>query len=97
MTRVADVCQELAGEFMLGALEPDERAAVERRMRDGPDFRRCVNAWTGRLTPLADRVAKVTPPASAWAPIHQCIGGGAASTSAGNRKACGSKSRRGPR
>lgn len=78
---MADVSEELAGEFVLGALEADERAAVERRMRDEPDFRRSVDAWTRRLTPLADRVAPVTPPASAWGAIRQRIGGGAPSIS----------------
>ena len=78
---MADVSEELAGEFVLGALEADERAAVERRMRDEPDFRRSVDLWSRRLTPLADRVAPVTPPASAWAAIHQRIGGGAPSIS----------------
>jgi hypothetical protein len=52
-----------------------------RRMRDEPDFRRSVDAWARLLTPLADRVAPVTPPASAWAAIHQQIGGGAPSIS----------------
>ena len=73
--------EELAGEFVLGALEADERAAVERRMCDEPDFRRSVDAWTRRLTPIADRVAPLTPPASAWAAIHQRIGGKAQSIS----------------
>jgi anti-sigma factor ChrR (cupin superfamily) len=70
-----DVSDELAGEFVLGVLEADERAAVERRMRDEPDFRRTVDAWSRRLTPLSHRVAAVTPPASAWAAIQQRIGG----------------------
>jgi anti-sigma factor ChrR (cupin superfamily) len=76
-----DVSEELAGEFVLGALEADERRATERRMRDEPGFRRSVDAWTLRLTPLADRVAPLTPPASAWAAIRQRIGGAAPSIS----------------
>jgi len=76
-----DVSGEPAGEFVLGALEADERRDVERHMREDPGFRRSVDAWTRRLTPLADRVAPVTPPASAWAAIRQRIGGGAPSIS----------------
>src|SRR5271168_4413112 len=76
-----DVSGEPAGEFVLGALEADERRDVERRMREDPGFRRAVDAWTRRLTPLAGRVAPVTPPASAWAAIRQRIGGGAPSIS----------------
>ena len=78
---MADVSEKLAGEFVLGTLEAGERTMVERRMRDEPDFRRSVDGWTRRLTPLADRVAPVTPPASVWAAIHQRIGGGAPSPS----------------
>jgi len=78
---MTDLAEELAGEFVLGALDADERRAVERRMCDEPGFRRSVDGWTRRLTPLADRVAPVTPPASAWAAIQQRIGGAAPSTS----------------
>jgi anti-sigma factor ChrR (cupin superfamily) len=78
---VADASEELAGEVVLGLLEADERAAVERRVRDEPDFRRSVDAWARRLMPLSDRVDPVTPPASAWAAIRQRIGGGAPSIS----------------
>ena len=79
--RMPDVSEELAGEFVLGALEADERRAIERRMRDEPGFRCSVDAWTRRLTPLADRVAPVTPPATTWAAIQQRIGGAAPSSS----------------
>jgi quercetin dioxygenase-like cupin family protein len=78
---VADVSEALAGEFVLGALEVDERATVERRMRDEPDFRRSVDAWSFRLMPLSNRVGPVMPPASVWAAIRQRIGGGAPSIS----------------
>jgi quercetin dioxygenase-like cupin family protein len=74
---VAELSEELAGEFVLGVLEADERATVERRMRDEPDFRRSVDAWFCRLIPLADCVGPVMPPASVWEAIRQCIGGGA--------------------
>jgi anti-sigma factor ChrR (cupin superfamily) len=76
-----DESEEVAGEFVLGALEADERATVERRMRDEPDFRRSVDAWSRRLMPLSDRVGPVMPPASAWAAIQQRIGGGVPSRS----------------
>jgi quercetin dioxygenase-like cupin family protein len=78
---VADASEELAGEVVLGLLEADERAAVERRVRDEPDFRRSVDAWARRLMPLSDRVDPVMPPASLWAAIRQRIGGGAPSIS----------------
>jgi quercetin dioxygenase-like cupin family protein len=78
---VAELSEELAGEFVLGVLEADERATVERRMRDEPDFRRSVDAWSCRLMPLSDRVGPVMPPAFLWAAIRQRIGAAALSVS----------------
>jgi anti-sigma factor ChrR (cupin superfamily) len=66
--------QDLAGEFVLGALEDDERAAVERRMREEPAFRRSVELWSRYLMPLLDRVAPVTPPAAVWLAVRERIG-----------------------
>jgi len=76
-----DLSDDLAGEYVLGVLDADERTAVERRMRDEPEFRRSVDCWSRRLVPLSDRVAPLTPPASAWAAIQQRIGGAMSATS----------------
>ena len=51
----------LAGEYVLGVLAPDERAAVERRLLDNPDLAARVAAWQVRLAPLAEDLAPVTP------------------------------------
>ena len=71
-----EVSEDLAGEFVLGALEADELVAVERRMRDEPDFRRAVDAWSRRLAPLLEQVSPKTPPVSAWSAIQRRVGGG---------------------
>src|SRR5215467_16047305 len=71
-----EVSEDLAGEFVLGTLEADELAAVERRMRAEPDFRRAVDAWSRRLAPLLEQVSPKTPPASAWSAIQRRVGGG---------------------
>ena len=75
----AEVTPDLAGEFVLGVLEADERLAVERRMRDEPEYCRSVDIWLRRLTPLTERVSPVQPPASAWAAIQQRLGSAAPS------------------
>jgi anti-sigma factor ChrR (cupin superfamily) len=71
-----EVSEDLAGEFALGALEADELAAVERRIRDEPDFRRAVDTWSRRLAPLLEQVSAKTPPVSAWSAIQRRVGGG---------------------
>jgi len=79
-TRVAEVTPDSAGEFALGVLEANERLAVEGRMREDPEFRRDVDIWLRRLTPLTERVSPVQPPASVWAAIQQRLGNTAPST-----------------
>src|SRR5215469_12345553 len=81
VTRVRDTPEELAGEYVLGCLEADERRLVESRMRAEPSFCRFVNAWSRRLTQLLDRTSPMTPPASVWMSIQRRIGGVAPSTS----------------
>jgi anti-sigma factor ChrR (cupin superfamily) len=71
-----EASEDLAGDFVLGALEADELVAVERRMRDEPDFRRAVDAWSRRLAPLLEQVSPKTPPVSAWSAIERRVGGG---------------------
>lgn len=82
-----EVSEDLAGEFVLGALEANDRSAVERRIRNEPDFRRAVDAWSHRLMPLLERMSPVIPPASTWAAIQRRIGSTA--PSAARRRAEG--------
>jgi anti-sigma-K factor RskA len=52
----------LAGEYVLGTLDPAERAAVAaRRQREGA-LDAAIAAWEARLAPLMDEVAPVAPP-----------------------------------
>jgi anti-sigma-K factor RskA len=52
----------LAGEYVLGTLDPAERAAVEaRRQREGA-LDTAIAAWEARLAPLIDEIAPVAPP-----------------------------------
>ncbi len=52
----------LAGEYALGLLEGDERAAFEARLKDEADLRRRVRDWSERLSRLSGDVAPVAPP-----------------------------------
>jgi quercetin dioxygenase-like cupin family protein len=74
---MAEVTPDLAGEFALGVLEADERLWVERRMRDDPDYRRDVDSWLRRLSPLNEGLSPVPAPAAAWAAIQRRLGSAA--------------------
>ena len=49
-----DELDGLAGEYVLGTLSADERAAAEARYAADAEFRRLVSDWEARLQPLAD-------------------------------------------
>jgi anti-sigma-K factor RskA len=70
----------LAAEYVLGTLDASERTAVAaRRQREG-DLDAAIGAWERRLSPLADAVAPLEPPAGLFSRIEARLanaGGGA--------------------
>ena len=56
-----DDLDALAGEFVLGTLDRDERRAAEARISADPAFRASVAAWEARLQPLADAATPIAP------------------------------------
>jgi anti-sigma-K factor RskA len=63
----------LAAEYVLGALEGEERREAERLLAADAAFARSVSAWQQRLTPLAAHAAPAAPPADLWRRIEQDI------------------------
>lgn len=57
-----DEFDALAGEYVLGTLDPGERAAVAARRQREPALDAAITAWEARLAPLMDDIAPVTPP-----------------------------------
>ncbi|WP_188518475.1 anti-sigma factor [Alsobacter metallidurans] len=64
----------LAGEYVLGTLGADERAAFGRALERDPALRALVADWERRLSPLAQGVEPVSPTADVWRAIAQAIG-----------------------
>ncbi|HEX8375794.1 MAG TPA: anti-sigma factor, partial [Geminicoccaceae bacterium] len=63
----------LAGEYVLGLLEGEERARFERRLAADPALRREVIGWERRLAPLAESVDEVAPPPDVWPRIERSL------------------------
>jgi anti-sigma-K factor RskA len=58
-----DNIDALAGEYVLGTLNGDERAQVEARRPHEPSLEAAIQAWQRRLGPMTSYVASVAPPA----------------------------------
>jgi anti-sigma-K factor RskA len=78
-----DEIEALAGEYVLGTLDADERRAAEARVAADPAFRTAVAEWEKRLQPLADTVPEVSPPAAVLARIMAAIDAAPAAAPAG--------------
>ena len=61
-----DLPEVLAGEYVLGVLNADERAAFELRMVREPALAHLVEEWQARLLPLDEGLAPITPSPEVW-------------------------------
>lgn len=68
-----DALDLLAGEYVLGTLEADARADVERRLPDEPALRDAVERWEARLQPLNDRTVPIQPSDLLWMRIERSL------------------------
>ena len=56
----------LAGEYVMGALPPEQARALEALALHDPQIARSIAEWQEMLTPLADALPKLTPPVLLW-------------------------------
>ena len=56
----------LAGEYVLGVLDLDERRAASERRRAEPRFDAAILRWESRLAPLSAYIASAPPPPELW-------------------------------
>jgi anti-sigma-K factor RskA len=74
MRRVSgDLAHALAAEYVLGTLRGRARGRFEAMMRADPVLADLVQRWEGWMTPLAQRVPPVDPPARVWQAIASRI------------------------
>jgi anti-sigma-K factor RskA len=79
MTTPDDI-DALAGEYVLGTLDPAERVAVAARRQREPALDRAILAWERRLGPLSRIGRDVAPSADLFEKIEQRIATGAPQT-----------------
>jgi anti-sigma-K factor RskA len=65
----------LAGEYVVGTLRGQARRRFESLVRHDREAREILERWESALTPLAERLAPVEPPARVWRAIESRLGG----------------------
>lgn len=63
-----------AGEYVLGTLGAEDRAAFEAALGRDADLRARVGAWQDRLLPLTGRTSPVGPSSALWRRIEVSVG-----------------------
>ena len=68
-----DLAHALAAEYVLGTLRGRARARFEAIARADGEVAAIVRSWEDALTPLAERIAPIEPPARVWRAIESRI------------------------
>ena len=63
----------MAGEYVLGTLDGEERMQFEMRLQQDPQLQAEVAAWRARLSPMLEGLEPVQPPPSVWQAIEADI------------------------
>ena len=64
-----------AAEYVLGTLDPSERATLAARRLREPDLEEAIRAWEERLAPLAEAAPEIEPPGDLLPAIEARIRG----------------------
>jgi anti-sigma-K factor RskA len=70
----------LAGEYVLGVLDSEQRRDAQDRIERDPGFARLVAEWEHRLAPLIDSQATIQAPPHVWPRIRTRLGWAAIET-----------------
>ncbi|MDF1854360.1 anti-sigma factor [Pseudooceanicola sp.] len=78
MSAQGDISQEdraLAGEYLLGVLEPPEARAFEARLNVEPALRAEVAAWADSFAGMTEAIAPQMPPSRVWDAVSDDVFG----------------------
>jgi anti-sigma-K factor RskA len=73
MSETDDDPDLLAGEYVLGCLDPEAAAAVVARAAREPALAAAIRAWERRLAPLAELLPEAAPPPELWQRIAAAL------------------------
>jgi len=82
-----------AAEYVLGTLDPAERATIAARRQREPELEAAIRAWEERLSPLAEAIPPIEPPRDYLADIEARIRGSAPALAAPNEAVVALRSR----
>ena len=68
-----EAVEALAGEFVLGTLRGRARSRFAAMKASDPSIALAIRRWEAAITPLAERVAPIEPPARLWRAIESRI------------------------
>jgi anti-sigma-K factor RskA len=68
-----DLAHALAAEYVLGTLRGAARRRFEAIVRTDAEAAKALRAWEDAMTPLAERIAPVEPPARVWRAIESRV------------------------
>lgn len=68
-----DLAHALAAEYVLGTLRGAARRRFEAIVRTDAEAAKTLRAWEDAMTPLAERIAPVEPPARVWRAIESRV------------------------
>ncbi|HKS14396.1 MAG TPA: anti-sigma factor [Pseudomonas sp.] len=68
-----DDLEQLASEYVLGTLPPEQRRDVQQRLGNDARLRAAVDAWEQRLLGLTELVEPQTPPPRLWQRIERSL------------------------
>ncbi len=89
-----DDVETLAGEYVLGVLDSNERRDVAARRLNEPALDAAISRWERRLAPLSAYVADVAPPPEIWTRIERDIASSSAASPAADLMALRARARR---
>ena len=71
--KTPDIDEDLAGQYVLGTLSPEERNAFELQLADSVELQKSVNQWQNHFLSITDNLAPIAAPQPLSARIERSL------------------------